>query len=320
MSRGSSYRYFSVSKNGDLAFFVDDITPNTTVVWMNGAGDDQVVDLPPRPYRTVELSPDGTRVALAVQDEGNGDVWVHDLMQAATTRFTFDEAMDDAPLWTPDGERIIFGSDRDGGGLFWKRSDGTGAVERLTSGSIGQSVPYSVSPDGKLLVFNVRHPERSWDIKTVMLDGDHVVNPLLETRYAERRAFVSPDGRWVAYQSDESGEDNVFVRPFPDVSAGKWQVSPVGGSSARWARDGTALFYRSGEALMEVDVDTESTFAFSAPEFVFEAPFSYGLREYDVAHDEKILVILGIDSDSKSELHVVLNWFEELKERVPTGN
>lgn len=130
-------------------------------------------------FITVELSPDGTRVALGVQDESNADIWIHDLVERATTRFTFDEATDDAPLWTPDGERIIFRSDRDGGGFFGKRSDGTGAVQRLTS---GPGTPHTVSPDGKLLVFNVQHPESSYDIKTVTLDGDHVVKPLLQTQ------------------------------------------------------------------------------------------------------------------------------------------
>ena len=134
----------------------------------------------------------------------------------------------------------------------------------------------------------------------------------------DARNPVSPDGRWIAYMSDVSGEYNVFVRPFPDVNGGQWQVSSDGGASPIWARDGTAIFYRRRQAVMRVDVDTEATFSFSVPELLFEGP--YGMGRFDVAPDGERFLMVKESTDATPEVRVVLNWFEELKACVPTGN
>lgn len=318
----SRARNFSISTSGALVFLANDATSNTTPVWLSRDGEERELRLPPKPYDWLDISPDGTRVVLGLErTRGDADIWMHDLTQSVTSRFTFDAAVDRHPIWTPDGGRIIFQSERDGGGLFWKRSDGTGPVERLTSGNVGSTVPYSFSLDGKRLVFNTIDQGDAWDIKTVTLDDEHIVEPLLETRFDERRASVSPNGRWVAYMSDESGAHNVFVRPFPDVGRGQWQVTSDGAASPKWARDGTALFYTRGQALMRVDVESEPTFIFSAPELVLEGPYALGqAKGYDFAHDGERFLMLKRGTDATPEVHVVLNWFEELKERVPTGN
>ena len=314
-------RHFSFSKSGALAFVADDVTLNRTPVWRSRDGQEQALELSPRPYATVQISPDGTRVVLGViETGGNADIWIHDLTERTTSRFTFDAAADLIPIWTPDGERIVFASDRDGGGLFWKRSDGTGAVERLVSASTGPMFPHGVSPDGKQVVFNVQHSAGSYDIKTVTLDDEHIVESLLETRFDERRATLSPNGRWMAYQSDESGESNIFVRPFPDVDGGRWQVSPDGGTNPIWARDGTELFYSKRPAVMRVAVVTETTFSASVPELVFEGPYALSTRGYDVAPDGERFLMLKLNTDAKREIHVVLNWFDELERLVPTDN
>ncbi len=170
------------------------------------------------------------------------------------------------------------------------------------------------------MVFNAGDQSNDLDIKTVTLDDEHIVEPLLETRFDERRAVVSPNGRWIAYMSNESGEYNVFVRPFPDVSGGHWPVSSDGGQSPKWARDGTALFYARGQALMRVEVESEPTFNFSAPELVLEGPYGLGSKSYDFAPDGERFLMNKRSTDATPEVHVVLNWFEELKARVPTGN
>ena len=178
----------------------------------------------------------------------------------------------------------------------------------------------TISPDGRLVVFVEAHPTNLFDIKTVTLDGERVVEPLLATPFAESRPSISPDGRWMAYQSDESGQFDVYVRPFPDVDGGKWQVSRDGGNSPVWARDGKELFYGNGQAMTRVAVATEPTFSASMPELLFEGPYVARGRSHDVAPDGERLLMVKRSTDTPREIHVVLNWFEELKARVPTGN
>lgn len=235
---GPSQLHFSFSESGALVFVPISSTLNTVPMWVSHEGREEPLAITAMPYDRVQLSPDGTRAALDVMsEEENPDIWIYDLVRETTTRFTFDAAEDSGPVWTPDGERIVFRSARDGGGLFWRRADGTGSVERLTSDG-GIHFPSTISPDGRHVVFHEIHPTNSWDIKTVTLDGERIVEPLLATPFDERRPSVSLDGRWMAYQSNESGQFDVFVRPFPDVDGGKWQVSRDGGNSPVWARDG----------------------------------------------------------------------------------
>ena len=166
------------------------------------------------------------------------------LPQVRFTRLTFDPAPDGSPVWTPDGQRLIFTSERGGpANLYWQAADGTGAAERLVEDQ-NPLAPYAVSPDGTRLVLGVgRTAVGLTDVGMLSLEGDRRVEPLLQSTFDEGNADISPDGRWIAYDSDETGREEVYVRPFPDVEGGRWQVSTAGGREPIWARSGRELFY-----------------------------------------------------------------------------
>ena len=199
-----------------------------TLVWVDRSGKEEPVAAPPRTYLHPRLSPDGTRVALSSLDEEN-DLWIWDLRRATLTRLTLDPGQDWFPVWTPDGRRIIFSSNRGGQfNLWWQAADGTGAAERLTTSSHVQFVT-GITPDGTAVVFNEQTPTMGNDLLQLALDGTRRVTPLLQTKFDERNGIVSPDGRWLAYESNSSGSFEIYVRPFPNVGGGQWQVSTAGG-------------------------------------------------------------------------------------------
>jgi serine/threonine-protein kinase len=226
---------------------------------------------------------------------------------------------------------VAFSSSRGGGAqnLYWKAADGTGAVERLTE-SENTQYAHVFSPDGKQFVFQEIHPQNGRDLSALSLDGDGSLTPLLATEFNERGAEISPDGRWLAYQSDASGEYEIYVRPFPNVGEGLQQVSRDGGIDPLWARDGSELFYRNhpGGGLMAVSVRIDPSLDFGNPEIVFEESYFYtagtGGRTYDVSPSgERFLMIKegggSEDTAAPPSIVVVQNWFEELKRLVPTN-
>ena len=249
-------------------------------------------------------------------------------------RLTFDPSLDQFPVWTPDGQRIVFASLRGGAfsSLFAQAADGTGTVERLTTGADTQS-PAFVAPDGTAIVGAEISPKTAGDIVRFPLKGSagsgpSVVEPLVRTPAIEYLPELSPDGRYIAYQSDKSARDEIYVRPFPHVNDGEWQVSTAGGTSPMWARTGRELFYLGADgALMAVPVQTSGgTFTFRNPAKLFAtayaAPVRYA-RSYDVSPDaQRFLMIkenvVGDLNARRTSMVVVLNWSEELKRLVPT--
>jgi serine/threonine-protein kinase len=231
---------------------------------------------------------------------------------------------------SPDGGRIAFSSQRDGsrGNTFWQMADGTGQPERLAKGANNSQVfPTSFSPDGTQLVVHGDPDGRQVDdIGIVSLEGalDKPVTPLLATTFEEENAEVSPDGRWLAYESNESGQLEVYVRPFPKIDAGRWQVSTGGGTQPVWAHNSRELFYRSGDAVMSVPVETSATFTFRNPVMLFKGDYapSLGGRNYDVSPDGKRFLMLKVGASAAAQapparFTVVENWFEELKRLAP---
>ena len=182
------------------------------------------------------------------------------LARETATQLTFDEGVEDYPLWTPDSARVVFRSTRGDGGLFWKAADGTGQVERLKA---GVARPYAWAPDGRLIF------EDDQDIGLLMMEGERTVQMLLEAGHLEGEPALSPDGRWLAYVSTETGPPLIYVQPFPNVDDGLWNVSLDYGAHPVWSPDGSELFYRSRTDLMVAQIETLPAFSRRTPQPLF---------------------------------------------------
>jgi Tol biopolymer transport system component len=262
------------------------------------------------------------------------DLWVYELERETLSRLTFDEEADFVPVWTPDGQRVAFSSNRDGGtwNLYWKRADGTGDAERLTeSGDL--QLPWSWSPGGKVLAFFERSAETRWDLWTLPMEEDEqgALKPgkptvFLRTPFIEGRPAFSPDGRWIAYNSNESGRFEVYVRPFPGPG-GKWQISTTGGEIPTWSKNRRELFYRTlDNRIMVVTYSVEGdSFRAGRPRLWSEGQFTdRGLgRNFDLHPDGKRFAVLkaaeGTEEVALDHLTLVTNWFDEVRRRVASA-
>ena len=304
---------YSVSTTGDLAYVAGpagfDARSRRTFVWVDRKGGIEPIAAPPALYSTPSLSPDGQRIAFHIEATKN-DVWAYDFARATTTRMTYGHHH--FPIWTPDGKRLTFASGGVGSAnLFWGPADGSGVEERLTT-SNNEQWPESWSPDGRTLAFDELDPISGFDIWTVSLDGDRKPRPFLKTPYNEFRPRFSPDGRWLAYHSNESGRTEVYVRPFPGPGA-KTKVSIDGGGGPRWGQDGRELFYRTPEGVFVVPVAAGASFSAGLPRKLFPWPFTGNMSTsgFEVAPDGRRLLMMREDSTpAPRQINVVLDWFD----------
>ncbi len=311
---------YSFSAKGSLVYVPGGIqSAQLRLVWVNRSGAEQPLAVPTHAYVNPRLSPDGRRLAVEIE----GQIWLYDLSRETLTRFTFEGDTNIRPVWIPDGKRIAFTSDKEGPlNIFWQLADGSGGRERLTSSEYTQ-FPISSSADGQLLAFVEVNPTTQRDISLLRL-GDRKVQPFLRTRFNETLPRFSPDGRWLAYASDESGRYEVYVQPYPGPG-GKWQISTEGGTEPVWSRNGRELFYRSGDKMMAADVTTQSSFSAGTPKVLFERHYqgtAVPTPNYDVSPDGQRFLMLKPSEAAEAaptQINVVLNWFEELKRKVPTG-
>jgi serine/threonine-protein kinase len=283
------------------------------------------------PYQGIAVSPDGTRLAVNVGEATADDIWVKQLDGGPVSRVTFHDGQDSRPRWTPDGQSLMFISRRaDARNLYVKRADGTGSAETLLD--LEPDINEGVwSPDGTWLVIRTgglaTGAVGNRDIWGIRPGVDSVPLPLVAAEWDEKALALSPDGRWLAYESNETGTDEVYVRPFPDTDAGKWQVSTSGGRAPVWAHNGRELFYIKpppGRQMMVAAVETELTFRVGEREALFPLGGEYHLSAqyaaYDVAaDDEHLFMVRGFavgDELVPSTLIVVENFFEELKAKV----
>ena len=317
---------FSIAATGSLVYVPGAAGAALGLMWVDRDGQQEVISAESHEYRSPRVSPDGTRLAVEVEGPDNTDIWIWYFARATLTRLTFDAGRDSDPLWTPDGARVVFASDREGGGLFWKAADVTGDAEQLLEQPF--AAPYAWTADGRLIFDTDRTDSGQGDVGVLAVEGDRTADAVLDTEFGEARPALSPDGRWLAYESNESGQVEIFVRPFPNIDDGKWQVSTAGGSSPVWSPDGQELFYReSTRLLMTVPVDTEPSFTYDTPERVFGFGgyyFPSQGRDYDISPDGRRFVFLMAPGaqrgeDAAPQVILVQNWFEELKRLVPTN-
>ena len=321
-SLASGTAQFDVSTTGSLVYVPSSAGGSDVVslVWVGRDCDEESIPAPPRAYDHPRVSPDGTRVAVDIVDGDNTDIWIWDLERETATQLTFDGATDDFPLWTPDSARVVFRSTRDGDGLFWKAADGTGQIEQLKDGA---ARPWAWAADGRLIF------DQQQDIGVLTMEGERTVEMLLDAEVTEGEPALSPDGRWLAYfAAEKPAFPLIYVRPFPNIDDGRWNVSAGFGAHPVWSPDGRELFYRSETDLMVAQVETEPTFSSRTPEPLFSLS-GYGMvggavtsRRVDVAPDgDRYIVrkpVQTSDGDPFNSL-IFVDWFEELTARVPTG-
>ncbi len=309
---------FNLSPNGSL-IYVRGGPENyyTKLAWVDRKGGIQSLPANPRIFAGVHCSPDGKRLAVQIGG-GNEDIWIYEIQRDTLTRLTTG-GDNEWPIWTPDSQRVTYRKSIGGtNNLFWKPADGSGAAEKLL-GSEHRIFPNSWSPDGKILVFNEVHPSTGADILVLPIEGERIPEPFLKTSFNEGSAAFSPDGRWIAYVSDESGQFEVYVSPFPGPGR-KWQISTGGGIKPKWTSDGHELVYLNSNKMMVVPVKTEPQFSPGKPKIMFEAS-AFELLYYDIMPDGQrfIMIDAGDHSSPPTQLNIVLNWFEELKKKVPWG-
>jgi eukaryotic-like serine/threonine-protein kinase len=317
-SAGSGTAQYDISASGTLVYMPGQHTP-LKLVWVDRRGGEQPVNAPPHSYVLPRISPDGRRVAVGVE-ESDAQVWLYDLERDALTRVTFQGAPNVDPIWTPDGQRITYKGT--GNLIYWQPADGSGSAEQITNDPLGtNNVPGSWSPDGQHMVFtyDVGGGRQLW----IYSVKDHKIAPFEPNPpHYETAPRFSPDGRWIAYGSPESGRYEIYVRPYPGPG-GKWQVSTQGGTEPVWNPKGHELLYREGKKLMAVEYEGQQSFSPGKPKELFEGPYALTPRsfpDYDVSPDgQRFLMVKPSEEQQTSQIVVVQNWVEELKQKVPMG-
>ncbi len=318
-----------VSGTGTLTYVpAAAVAPPRTLVWLDRQGREESVKSEARQFGDPQLSPDERRIAMQIDN----DIWTFDLARGTLTRLTFEREEDETPMWSPDGTWIAYASTEDGRpAVFRRRADGTGSPERVWNAPDPQMHIHisDWTPDGRTLL--IGHPAASGSterqISILKLDGDRTPTTLLRSLVSRGTGRVSPNGRWLAYGSSESGRNEVYVQPFPSLG-GKWQISTGGGVQPLWSRAGDELFYRGEDAVMAVRVSSGESFSASPPQRLFDDHYvSAGAVDrmfYDVSSDgQRFLMVkedpAGQQTTVPPHFVVVQNWLEELKRLVPAN-
>lgn len=311
LNRGSGDAYFAFSKQGTLVFSPADPATfdNVLISWIDRSGNVRPLIDSARSFYTATISPDAQKLAVNIQS-ANDDIWIYHIGRKTLTRFTFGGGNFGNPIWSRDGKEIAYYSERGTAvDIFKKPWDGSGAEERLTQG-LGVSYVSSYAPDGKAIAY-----VQNGDIWILPLDGDRKPIPFLSTPASEGFPSFSPDGRWLAYSSSESGRDEIYVVPYPQ-RAGKYQVSSGGGTYPLWTSDGKELCYTSGSVIKAVTITGTDPFDYSAERKVVTLPPSAYLADVAPNGQQFIIGTFRSQTVAQSSLTVVLEWFDDLKAKT----
>jgi Tol biopolymer transport system component len=311
---------FSLSNTGVMAYLTGSSSQDAEIVWYDRRGRRLGPAAPPGGYTDVALSPDDNRIALTVISGQpiQSDIFIRDLERGTTSRLTFDPADEIWPVWSPDGHRVAFTTARFGEfRSMVKAASGVGTEDSLQKVP-GNEGPTDWSRDGRTLVTAAIGPQ-NWDVLAQPLDRSAPHRTVIQTPFAERDGALSPNGRWLAYSSNESGRREVYVVPFPGPG-GKWQVSPNGGDFPAWSADGTELFYRTVDQILTVvSVSGTENLVLGTPEPLFRAntlPYGRGGRRWDVTADgQRFLICMPVGAATLSRLTVVTEWTSELQKK-----
>jgi Tol biopolymer transport system component len=303
---------FSVS-NDVLAFRTGGLRLSQ-LVWFDRRGEVVADAHEPGDFRQFSISPDGTRVAMARRDErdGSSNIWALELQRGTNSRITLGRSRDSSPVWSPDATRIAFASDRgDSMNIYTTASSGGGSEELLVSvQKPAHPVPTDWARDGRVLLYSATSPTTGSDLMMLPVEGDKKPIPIASGSFNESDGRFSPDVRYVAYVSDESGRNEVYVQTFPPAE-GKWQVSAGGGTRPRWRRDGRELFFLASDgALMSVQIQTGPALRLGVPQPLMPLR---GAGDFEISPEGRILAKTALRRQGDNELQVVLNWAAELR-------
>ena len=321
---------FAVSNTGTLVYLPGESFSGNPIDWVDRSGKTTPLRAASANWGNPQFAPDGQRLAISINDGPQTNIWIYDWARDTLTRFTFEAQENNRPIWTPDGRRIAFGSRRLPNlisNLYWRRADGTGDVQRLTESSATQ-FPGSWHPSGKFLAFTQNSPQTSSDVMILPIEGDETSGwkpgkptVFLKTPFAEQDPTFSPDGRWLAYDSAESGRAEVYVRPFPGPGA-KSQVSTEGGINPKWSRERRELLYESPDQRIMVASYSVTGDSFNAdrPRPWSEQRFVVG-RRFDLHPDgERVALAVVRESGATNKVVFIFNFFDELRRIAPTSS
>ena len=303
---------FSVSRGGVLAYRTGE--SGSRLLWLDRAGKELGVEGDPGELSNPALSPAGDRLAFGLMDPraGTADIWIRDLARKVTSRFTFGAGDELAPLWSPDGSRVVFSADRGDGSpdLFDKAASGSGAERALLEDDVFKFAT-SWSQDGRYLVYCRQDAKTGWDVWALPTFGDRKPIPVVQTTFADLHGKLSVDGRYLLYQSNESGRQEIYVQNFPGPG-GKWQVSAAGGADPSWRADGREIFYRApDQQIMAVEVGGGSEFQAGIPRRLFPGQIQQGTmrNKYVASADgQRLLLVAPLGREAMTPTTIVVNW------------
>lgn len=316
---GTGLGLFSTSENGALVYGSSE-GANRELVWVDRAGKQIDPAFLGGGQPDFRLAPDEKRVVFSRADSGTTDIWSRDIQRGVTSRLSFDPAQDNMPIWSPDGLRVLWSSNRNGGvfNLFIRSATGTGQDELLVKMGTPTGWATDWSRDGRFILYTMPGAKTGQDLWIAPQFGDRKPLPYLQGQYDEQNGVFSPDGHWISYVSNESGKDEVYVQSFP-LSGGKWQISTGGGSEPKWRNDGMELFYVAPDrVLMAAPIRTAgASFEPGVPKRLFPVPFVTWVVSRDqfaVSNDgNRFLISRSAGETAATPITVVLNWTAGLK-------